>query len=308
MNDRTVLIATRGSKLALAQASEAIAALRLAFPETDFTIRIIKTAGDRGLAPPGEGRSDKGIFVKEIEDELADGGCDIAVHSLKDMPVRQPPGLVIAAVMKRANPFDALVSINGKKLDELPPRAKIGTSSPRRAALILAARPDIKIVPMRGNIETRLRKMREGACDALVLSAAGLERLGMKKFLTQMLTPPSFLPSPGQGCIALETRGNDAAMIRIARALNHSQSFACATAERTLLEKLGGGCRVPIAAYAETDAENRKIKLYGCVLTLDGRSAVRGDIVGDARAPEELGATLARDMRERGATALLDAV
>lgn len=293
MEPRTITIGTRGSRLALAQAQEVISALRTAWPSREFLIRPIRTAGD-GLPSPGPGT--KGLFVKEIEEELLRGGCDIAVHSMKDLTTELPKGLVVAAVPKRADPFDVLVSRNGEELCELAPGIRVGTSSPRRTAMLLNARPGLRVVPIHGNIDTRLRKMREGMCDALVLAAAGLARLGLGGFPVQRLTPPGFIPAPGQGCLALEIREGDLDSAVLAHALDHAASHAAASAERALLAALGGGCAVPIGAYAEHGGAPGALILRACVLSADGGTAARGEATGDAAHPRELGERLAREL------------
>jgi hydroxymethylbilane synthase len=307
MSSRIITIGTRGSRLAIAQAQEVISALRVAFPATDFQVKTIRTSGDRARELPPQGEVVKGLFVKEIEEELARGGIDIAVHSMKDLPTEQPQGLVIAAVTRRADPFDALISRDGEELLDLESGARVGTSSPRRAAMILNARPDLRIVPMRGNIDTRLRKLEEGLCEATVLAAAGLERLGMKGFKTQRLTPPAFLPAPGQGCIALEVRADDMAAHRIAFRIAHFPSLWAVEAERTFLMALGGGCRVPIGAFAKYNWGDRKMRLLGCVISPYGKQAVRGEMLGTVYKRKEIAVRLAKRLRRQGADKLLEA-
>ncbi len=304
MNTRIITIGTRGSKLALAQAQEVISALRVNYPHTEFQIKPVRTSGDslKGTLPSGPGV--KGLFVKEIEEELFRGGCDLAVHSMKDLPTEQPPGLVIAAATRRADPFDALISLDGVEFYDLEPGARVGTSSPRRAAQILNVRPDLNIVPMRGNIDTRLKKLREDSCDAIVLAAAGLQRLGITGVAIQRLTPPAFIPAPGQGCLAIEVRDDDLEASRIACSIDHPQSNAAVAAEKSLLKALGGGCQVPVGAYAEPSGEER-LRLLACVLSPDGKQAVRGEMEGNMGEPVELGMILARELITRGANTLL---
>lgn len=301
MKTRVITIGTRGSTLALAQAQEVISALRVNYPDIEFQIKPIRTAGDRHAAL---GKGATGIFVREIEEELLRGGCDLAVHSMKDLPTEHPTGLTIAAATRRADPFDALISPEGEDLYDLETGARVGTSSPRRAAQVLNIRPDLRIVPMSGNVDTRLRKLREGSCEAIILAAAGLQRLGMLGIETQRLTPPAFIPAPGQGCLAIEVRDGDSDALRIARSIDHPQSHAATDAEKTLLKELGGGCHIPIGAYAEPIGEDR-LRLLACVLSPDGRQAVRGEREGSMREPVELGITLARELIARGADALL---
>lgn len=300
METRVITIGTRGSTLALAQAKEVISALRFNYPDIKFQIKPIRTAGDSRAA---RGQDARGLFVKEIEEDLLRGGCDLAVHSMKDLPTEQPAGLTIAAATRRADPFDALISPDGEELFDLEAGARVGTSSPRRAAQVLNIRPDLRIVPMRGNIDTRLRKVRDGACEAIILATAGLQRLGMSGVKMQRLTPPAFIPAPGQGCLAIEISEGDSGALQIARSIHHPQSHAAVTAEKTFLKALGGGCYIPIGAYAEPAGEDR-LRLLACVLSPDGRQAVRGELEGSMREPMELGIALARELIARGADAL----
>lgn len=304
MDKRTITIGTRGSKLAMAQAQEVISALRVNYPDVEFQIKPVRTSGDslKGAFPSGPGV--KGLFVREIEEDLLRGGCDLAVHSMKDLPTDQPQGLVIAAATRRADPFDALITPDGVEFYDLEPGDRVGTSSPRRAAQILNVRPDLKIVPMRGNVDTRLRKLREGSCDAIVLATAGLQRLGMTGVAIQRLTPPAFIPAPGQGCLAIEIRDGDREARRLSLSINHPQSRAAVAAEKALLREMGGGCQVPIGAYAEPIGEGR-LKLLACVLSPDGRQAARGEMEGAVGGPVELGMALARELIEKGANTLL---
>ena len=301
MSVMTITIGTRGSRLALAQAQEVVSALRVAWPEREFRVTPIRTGGNGLSAPPVPGASARGLFVKEIEEELLRGGCDIAVHSLKDLPTAQPPRLAVASVPKRADPFDVLVSREGEELSGLRPGARVGTSSPRRAAMVLNLRPDLRVVSIHGNVETRLRKLREGACDALVLAAAGLARLGVGGFPVHRLLPPSFIPAPGQGCLGLEIREDDADARALVTALDHAASHAAARAERAFLAALGGGCAVPVGAFAEPGREAGTLLLRGCVLSPDGREAVRGEATGETARPEELGQRLTRELAARNA-------
>ncbi len=295
MNQRSITIGTRGSKLAIAQAQEVISALRLNFPNRVFQIKTIQTKGDKSPhAEPTEIGS-IGFFVKEIEEALLYNQCDIAVHSLKDMPLSQPAGLIVAAVTERVDPFDVLISRQGEQLPDLAPKARVGTCSARRAAQILNIRSDLLIVPMRGNIETRLRKLREEECEAIVIAAAGLQRLGMRDLKAQRLIPPTFLPSPGQGALALEVRKADEESIGMARTLNHQPTYTCVTAERVFLQGLGGGCRTAVGAYAEL-ANSKILVLVGCLLSYDGRQALRGETEGPAANPAGIGMRLARDI------------
>ena len=299
METRAITIGTRGSRLALAQAREVVSALRTAWPGREFAVKAIRTAGDAHARPPAPGAASRGAFVKEIEEELLRGGCDIAVHSMKDLPTALPPGLAVAAVPKRADPFDLLVTLDGEEISGLPPGARIGTSSARRAALLLNLRPDLEITPIRGNVETRLRRLREGACEGVVLAAAGLARLGLGGFPVQRLVPPAFLPAPGQGCLALETRRTTRRR-RGSHAPWTTRRRTRRRAPSALLAALGGGCALPVGAYAEQGAAPGTLILRGCVLSPDGREAARGEAAGEIARPEELGGRLAGRLARTG--------
>jgi hydroxymethylbilane synthase len=287
---QTILIGTRGSALALAQAEGVARQLRDLGARVE--LRIIKTTGDRVQGPP-EMPAEKGVFVKEIEAALLAGEVRLAVHSLKDLPTDLKPGLLIAAVPLRADPRDALIS-RGQRLADLPRGARVGTSSPRRRAQLLRVRPDLEMLPVRGNVDTRLRKLAAGDYDAIVLAAAGLERLGLGGRIVERLACEVCLPAPGQGALAVEARAGDEEAIGIARRIEDAASRACVEAERALLAGLGGGCRVPIGALAE--AEGAALRLRGVVASPDGARAVFGEKVGERERPQELGRLLAEDL------------
>ena len=287
---QTILIGTRGSALALAQAEGVARQLRDLGARVE--LRIIKTTGDRVQGPP-EMPAEKGVFVKEIEAALLAGEVRLAVHSLKDLPTDLKPGLLIAAVPLRADPRDALIS-RGQRLADLPRGARVGTSSPRRRAQLLRVRPDLEMLPVRGNVDTRLRKLAAGDYDAIVLAAAGLERLGLGDRIVERLACEVCLPAPGQGALAVEARAGDEEAIGLARRIEDAASRACVEAERALLAGLGGGCRVPIGALAE--AEGAALRLRGVVASPDGARAVFGEKVGERERPQELGRLLAEDL------------
>jgi len=287
---QTILIGTRGSALALAQAEGVARQLRDLGARVE--LRIIKTTGDRVQGPP-EMPAEKGVFVKEIEAALLAGEVRLAVHSLKDLPTDLKPGLLIAAVPLRADPRDALIS-RGQRLADLPRGARVGTSSPRRRAQLLRVRPDLEMLPVRGNVHTRLRKLDAGDYDAIVLAAAGLERLGLGDRIVERLACEVCLPAPGQGALAVEARAGDEEAIGLARRIEDAASRACVEAERALLAGLGGGCRVPIGALAE--AEGAALRLRGVVASPDGARAVFGEKVGERERPQELGRLLAEDL------------
>jgi hydroxymethylbilane synthase len=307
MSYRTITIATRGSRLAISQAQEVISALRVAFPEREFRIETIRTLGDISSRSAINEFESVGIFVKEIEEALLQKRCDIAVHSLKDMPLSQPAHLTIAAITERADPFDLLLSRDGGQLPDLPGGSRIGTSSARRTAQILSIRPDLCIVPLRGNVDTRLRKMKEGTCDAIVVAAAGLQRLRIKDMRAHRLAPPLFLPCPGQGSLSLEVREDDGEVIDMAHSLHHATTCVCITAERAFLKALGGGCRTPVGAYAELEDKDT-IVLTGCVTSPGGGHTLRGETEGPAAAPSDTGSRLAKELIARGALDLIKGV
>jgi hydroxymethylbilane synthase len=294
-------IGSRGSQLALWQARW-IQGRLAAFGE-DTRIEIIKTTGDKITDVPLAKVGTKGLFTKEIEEALLDGRIDLAVHSLKDLPTAVPEGLVIAAVPEREDPRDALV---GRKLADLPPGAKVGTSSLRRVAQIRALRPDLVIESVRGNVDTRLRKLDEGMYDAIVLAAAGLKRLGWESRIAEVLPPEIMCPAVGQGALAVETRGDRGSGQQVCARLDHETTRVAVTAERALLGALGGGCQVPIGAYATCGAET--LRLRGLVASPDGESVIRREISGTPSDAERLGSELGRELLAAGGKQILDAV
>lgn len=300
MSARTLVIGTRGSRLALAQAHAVGEALRA----LGHSVRVeeIHTSGDRRtepLATMGEG-----VFVKEIETALLEGAVDVAVHSCKDLPTTQPDGLVVAAVPERADPRDFLVSgaRDGTALRRLPTGTVLGTGSPRRVAQALALRPDLAWREMRGNVETRLRKWRDRECDALILAAAGLQRLGLAPEGAP-IPPDEMLPAVGQGALAIEIRSEDDGARRAVSPLAHAPSAAAVAAERALLRRLGGGCRAPIAAFATLRGD--RLHLRAVVADGLGRRTLRGERSGEAGAASDLGEALADDLLADGAGTLL---
>jgi hydroxymethylbilane synthase len=310
VSERTLVIGTRGSRLALAQAHAVEAALKA----LGHTVRVeeIHTAGDRNTEQPLAALGGEGVFVKEIETALLRGSVDVAVHSYKDLPTVQPQGLAVVAVPERADPRDFLVFRDSARgaagagtaptLRRLPTGTILGTGSPRRIAQALQLRPDLAWKEMRGNVETRLRKWREGECDALILAAAGLERLGLNPDGAP-IAPDDMLPAVGQGALAIEIRADDAAAGRAAAALDHPPSASAVAAERALLRRLGGGCRAPIAAFATLEGE--RLLLRAVVADGLGRQTLRGERRGDSRGAADLGVALAEDLLARGAAELL---
>jgi hydroxymethylbilane synthase len=295
-----LVIASRGSQLALWQARWVSA--QLAERGRECRIDIVKTTGDKITDVPLAKVGTKGLFTKEIEEALLDGRADIAVHSLKDLPTELPAGLVLAAVPGREDPRDAVV---GKRLADLASGARVGTSSLRRAAQLRKLRPDLEIESVRGNIDTRLRKLDEGQFDAILLAAAGLKRLGWGDRIAEILPAETMCPAVGQGALAIETRAAGAGFDAV-RSLDDASTHAAVLAERGLLGALGGGCEVPIGAYATV--EGGTLRLHGLVASPDGKEVVRGESQGPASEAESLGVALGRELLERGARSILDAV
>ncbi len=307
-------LGTRGSRLALTQAEMVKAALvGAALPSRPVVVEIIviKTLGDRLRGPLPEvadslrravGTQGKGVFIKELEDALLGNRIDLAQHSLKDMPAELPAGLRLAAVLAREDPRDALVSRNGRRLASLPREAVVGTGSPRRKAMLLAARPDLKIVDLRGNVTTRLKKLENRATglDAIVLATAGLSRLGLSHLISEHLPEDVMVPAPGQGIIAIETRAENVA---VAAAINHPATFWMAQAERAFLAKIGGGCHAALGASAQI--RGLTLRIVGAVLSVDGKKQLRGETSGPAAHAEKLGRDLAENLLQQGAGALL---
>lgn len=306
MKDHLV-IGSRGSKLALTQAGMIKAALQVLNPTVKVRIEIIKTSGDVKTDPLSV-IGGQGVFTKELEEALLDGHIDVAVHSLKDLPTIIPGRLVIAAVCKREDPRDALV-LSGKlegldaAIHALPRNATVGTSSPRRLAQLKHLRSDLVFEELRGNVDTRLRKLDEGNYDALVLACAGLRRLGLERRISAPLPTNQMLPAVGQGALGIETRLDDAETIDAISKLDHKFTRLACMAERAFLRSLGGGCQLPIAAYAVV--REKRIKLDGLVTDKQGKQIVRDRIAGGLEEAEELGSRLAEQLLARGARELL---
>ena len=302
-----IRIGTRSSELALRQAREVAAALDkrgLASELVTYT-----TIGDRVLDRPLSEIGAKGLFTAELEADLLHGRTDCAVHSLKDLPTADPAGLTIVALLEREDPRDALVvrpGITARSLRELPHGARVGTSSLRRRAQLRAARPDLDVRELRGNVGTRLRKIDEGEVDAALLAAAGLRRLGLEARIVALLDPPDWLSAPGQGAIAVQARSNDPGMIAQLATLDHANTRSAVTAERALLAALEGGCQVPIGAamLRGTDAFGGAT-LHGVIAALDGSSVIRGSAAVDLNDPTAAGRTLAAQLLAAGGDAIL---
>jgi hydroxymethylbilane synthase len=297
-------IATRKSQLAMWQAEHVAALLRRAHTGLEVELVPMLTQGDRiqdrSLAAIGG----KGLFIKELEVALEEGRADIAVHSMKDLPGELPAGLTIAAVLERADPRDALLSKAAARLEDLPRGARLGTSSLRRQAQIMAARPDLRIEPLRGNVDTRLRRLDEGAMDAIVLACAGLMRLGLESRITARLDPAISLPAVAQGVIGIECRGADTRTLALLRMLEHGDTRIAMDAERAFAHRLGGSCQSPIAAHARLDG--RRLILDGLVAEPDGSRLLRDSLAGSVDAPAALGHQLAERILAAGARSLLE--
>ena len=294
-------IGSRGSQLALWQANWVKG--RLEALGEPCVIEIIKTTGDKITDVPLAKVGGKGIFTKEIEEALLDGRIDLAVHSLKDLPTELPPGLGIAAIPEREDPRDALA---GCTLRGLPQGAKVGTSSLRRVAQLRALRPDLLMEPIRGNLDTRLRKLEEGQYGAIVLAAAGLKRLGLDSRISEILSPESMCPAVGQGALAVETRLDDGRAEQVCRGLDDAATRVAVTAERALLASLGGGCQVPIGAYAIL--ASGQLRLTAIVGAPDGTKLLRGETAGSPETAVEMGRRLGRQLLGDGAQAILESV
>ncbi len=294
-----IRIGSRGSALALWQAEHV--RQRLAVLGHEAAIRVITTTGDRIQDRRLEQVGGKGAFLKEIEEAMLAGEVDLAVHSLKDVPIALPAGLRLCAVLERADPRDAVLSSAGLALKRLPAGARVGTTSLRRRAQVAALRPDLVVQDLRGNVDTRIRKLREGVCDAVLLAVAGLERLGRRGEVTEILEPDVFLPAPGQGAIALECRQDDGPVAAAVAPLDHAQTARAVAAERALLAGLQGGCNVPLGAYAAEDGG--ALRLTAFVARPDGSGLMRGQ-ARDAD-PLRAGAALAEQLLARGARELM---
>ncbi len=340
MKKREIIIGTRGSKLALWQAEWVKSELQKLNPDLKIELNKIKTTGDKILDVPLAKVGGKGLFVKEIEEAILRGEADLAVHSMKDVPTDFPTGLHLAVICKREDPRDAFISgVKGKEFHinsfkELPKGATVGTSSLRRSCQLLSIRPDLKIEQLRGNLDTRLRKLDEGQFDAIILAAAGVKRLGWAERITETIEPEVSLPAIGQGAIGIECRVDDAFINNLIAPLNHEETSICVRGERACLKKLEGGCQVPIAAHARlvqksevrseksedkrleliTDKDSSLFTLHsslvidGLVGSISGDKIIKSHIEGNPKDAESLGIKLAEDLLSRGAKEILDEV
>ena len=300
---KEIRIGTRSSALALWQAEWVKSELEKRYPGLNVTLTKIKTTGDKILDVPLAKVGGKGLFVKEIEEAMLVNEIDIAVHSMKDVPTFFPDGLHLACITKREDPRDALLTRNKVGFNDLPKGANIGTSSLRRQAQLMNVRPDFVIHQLRGNVDTRLRKLKEGQYDAIILAAAGVKRLGLAENVTEYIDPQISLPAIGQGALGIECRVDDRELNDMISFFNHADSRVCVTGERALLRRLEGGCQVPIACYGEI--QNGKLRLTGLVGSVDGKRIVKDIIEGSPDKAEKLGVTLAETLLSRGADAIL---
>lgn len=296
-------LGSRGSKLALWQADFVASQLSRVVPDLNVEVKVIKTKGDKILDVALSRIGDKGLFTREIEKELLNGSIDMAIHSMKDLPSQLSPGLCIAAVLERENPGDVLISRQGYKFYDLPQGAVIGTSSLRRISQIKALRPDINLVDMRGNVETRIKKMYEQELDGIVLAYAGVKRLGFEDKISDFLPHEVILPAVGQGAIAIEVRQGDTPNLELARSINHEPTDWATRTERSFLRVLEGGCQVPIGCYAEVKENN--IIVEGLIASLDGRQVFRGIVQGNYQEADLIGRQLAHDLLQKGAGVVL---
>ncbi len=296
--------ATRPSALARWQTQWVMRALQQIHPRLECEEKIITTQGDKILDKPLPEIGGKGLFTQELENELLSGAVHCAVHSLKDLPVENPAGLTVGCIPARAEVRDALISRAGYTLATLPQNASVGTSSLRRAAQLLSLRPDLRIQPLRGNVDTRLRKALDGQYDAIVLAGAGLTRLGLESHVTEWLPLEVMLPAPGQGALAVQCRADDATTLDLLAALEDESTRKCVTAERAFLQGLGGGCAVPVAAYAKVISEQSSvISLIGLVISEDGKKVVK--VTGEGTNAQQLGNELAQKALQNGADQIL---
>ena len=304
MSNTPIRIATRRSKLAMWQAEHVQALLRSAHPELPVELVPMSTQGDRVLDRALAEVGGKGLFVKELEVAMQQGRADIAVHSMKDVPSELPPGFAIVAALPRANPLDAFISRRYVRFADLPQGARVGTSSPRRQAQLRSARPDLVLELLRGNVDTRLRRLDEGGLDAILLACAGLERLGIAHHVSEQLGLDLSLPAVGQGVIGIECRADDVRSQGVLQALHHPESFTRLSAERAFAATLGGSCHSPIAAHATLAGGTLTVR--GFIGSPDGSETYRDELVGPVQQAEALGRALAQRMQAAGAGELLE--
>ncbi len=295
---RKIIVGTRGSKLALIQAESVVTRIREVAPRLQVTISKIVTKGDRNRHVQLDRMAGVGVFVKELEEALLSGQIDLAAHSLKDVPTQIHQGLCLASVTERLDPRDVLVS-RGEKLAGIAAGSRIGTGSLRRVVQLSACRPDLEVCSIRGNVDTRLRKVAEGEFVGVILAAAAMQRLGWEEKISEYLPPEHFLPAVGQGALVVEARLDDTEVAELIAPLNHLPTWQCVTAERAFLKSLGGGCRAPIAALGTV--KNGTLQLEGMVADIRTRKMIHASVEDSALSPEQLGARLAQKLRGMGA-------
>jgi hydroxymethylbilane synthase len=301
-----LVIASRESALALWQARHVQARLAALFPHCAVSILGMTTKGDRILDKALDKIGGKGLFVKELEDALAEGRADLAVHSMKDVPMVLPEGFVMAAISEREDPRDALVSNRYSSLDALPAGSVVGTSSQRRESQLRGRYPHLVVEPLRGNLQTRLKKLDDGGYAAIILAAAGLKRLGLAERIAAVMPPEQSLPAPGQGALGIEICADRPDLLALFGVLNHDATAACVRAERALSRALSGSCQLPLGAYAQNEGGNLRLRAF--VARRDGSQIVRDELTGDAADPEALGSELARRLLTQGAAEILAAI
>lgn len=292
-------VGTRGSNLSLAQTDMVIQKLKEKIPDLEIEVKVIKTTGDRITRKPLLLIKEKGIFEKDIDKAVLRKEVDFAVHSMKDVPTIQPPKTIIVAVPEREPPYDTLVSRKGLRLKDLPSGTIVRTGSPRRTAQLHYVRPDLRAESIRGNVDTRVRKLKQGLYDALILAEAGLQRLNMQDNITERLLLEDFTPAPGQGALAVVAREDNKRVNEVLKLVNHWPSMAAVLAERAFVRKIGGGCKVPLGAIAQV--KNGALSLYASVLSPDGKTKTQTSKVGDLTSPEELGLKVAQEILTLGA-------
>ena len=306
MTSQGLTIGTRGSQLALYQANWVREKLLEAYPHLKVTLIKIKTTGDKIQDAPLAKIGGKGLFVKEIEEALIERRIDLAVHSIKDVPTELPEGLHLSAITKREDPRDVLISKHGVPLRNFPQGAKIGTSSLRRQAQLLHFRSDFEMIPLRGNLDTRLKKLTMMSLDGIIVACAGVKRLGLEERITEIIPPEISVPAIGQGALGIETRMGDKEIEERIRFLNDPPSAVAISAERAFLKKLGGGCQVPIAAFGQIVGST--LQIDGMVGTIDGKKLIRHHIEGSIEEAESLGIELANILLDKGAEEILEEI
>ena len=306
MSKRVIKVVSRDSALAMWQTNFVVDSLRKVTDHYEFEIVSLKTKGDKVLDVSLAKIGDKGLFTKELEDGLLSGEMDFAVHSLKDIPTVLPEGLQLSAMLTRHNPADVLISEKYDSFDALPQGAKVGTSSLRRKAQLLNKRPDLNIQDLRGNVNTRMRKLKEENFDGIILAAAGVERMEWKESITEELAYDLCLPAVSQGVIAVETRSDDPEIIALVQLIHDKESEICVNAERALLRALEGGCQIPIAGHAHIEGDT--VVLDGLVGSIDGKTIIRDQMRGPIELAEEIGKQLAKVLSDKGGKEILEQI